>query len=385
MTVEIPEIGIVFWNVGSGDSVSIIVDRKHWLQVDLNHKPDADNADSAYAAIVDELVERLPTRNGRPYLAVFALTHPDQDHCQGFERLLDEVEIGELWFTPRVFDEHTGELCDDAVAFKVEGERRVKKTIALGDGVESGDRVRLIGYSDRLKKEPYKGFPEDKLTTPGSVVLSLDDEDLSDVFRAFIHAPFKENLYEGRDRNDTSLAMQVRLTKAGGDSDLLLFGDHSYPGLRKVFDTNKDDEDVSWGVFLSPHHCSKSAMYWADKAGDDATFRRDIMDDLEKNKSDPGYIIASAEPVPARNKKGDNPPHAKAKRRYEEIVESGHYLVTQEEPSEESPEPITFEATVHGFRLTSESKESVRENKAKVAIGSAVAAPSSPRTPQRYG
>lgn len=385
MTVEIPDIGIVFWNVGSGDSVSIIVDGEHWLQVDLNHKPDADNTDSNYAAVVDELIERLPTRNGRPYLAAFALTHPDQDHCQGFERLLDEVDIGELWFTPRVFDEPTGELCDDAVAFKVEGERRVKKTIDLGDRVESGDRVRLIGYSDRLKKDPYKGFPEDKLTTPGSVVVSLDDEDLSGVFRSFIHAPFKENLYEGRDRNDTSLAMQVRLTKLAGDSNLLLFGDHSYPGLRKVFDTNKDDEDVHWGVFLSPHHCSKSAMYWADKASDDATFRSDIMDDLEKNKSEPGYIIASAEPVPTRNKKGDNPPHAKAKRRYEEIVESGHFLVTKEEPSEKSPKPITFEATVDGFRLTSGSKESVKENKAKAALASAIASPSSPRTPQRYG
>ena len=385
MTVEIPDIGIVFWNVGSGDSVSIIVDEKHWLQVDLNHKSDADNADSVYAPVVDELIDRLPKRNGQPYLAAFALTHPDQDHCKGFERLLDEVHIGELWFTPRVFDEPTGDLCDDAVAFKVEGERRVKKTIKLGDGVESGDRVRLIGYSDRLKKEPYKGFPEDKLTTPGSELRSLDDEDLTGVFRAFIHAPFKENLYEGRDRNDTSLAMQVRLTNAGSDSNVLLFGDHSYPGLRKVFDTNKDDEDVSWGVFLAPHHCSKSAMYWADKAGDDATFRRDIMDDLEKNKSEPGYIIASAEPVPARNKKGDNPPHAKAKRRYEEIVESGHFLVTQEEPSETSPEPITFEATANGFHLSSETNESVKENKAKVAIASAVSSPSSPRTPQRYG
>lgn len=385
MAFNTPDIGVVFWNVGSGDSISVIVDDDHWLQVDINHRSDADEKDSVYAAVVDELVARLPKRNGRPYLAAFALTHPDKDHCQGFERLLDEVDIGELWFTPRVFDEPSEDLCEDAEAFKAEGERRVKKTIEKGGDVSSGDRVRLIGYSDRLKQKPYVGFPEDKLTVPGSAVESLDSVDLADSFRAFVHAPFKENLYEGRDRNDTSLAMQVRLIEDGAESNLLLFGDHSYPGLRKIFDVNKHEDDLSWGVFLAPHHCSKSAMHWADTSDEDPTFRQDIMDDIKDSKAEPGYVVASAEPVPASNKKGDNPPHAKAKRRYEEIIESGHFRVTQEELSKDAPEPIAFEATADGFALMGEASKSKKENKAKATVAAAVATPSSPRASQRYG
>ena len=385
MTFETPKIGVVFWNVGNGDSVSVIVDDEHWVQVDINHKSDADETDSTYTAVVDELVARLPKRNGRPYLAVFVLTHPDQDHCKGFERLLDEVAIGEIWFTPRVFDELSKDLCDDAKAFKAESERRVKVSIEKGDAVSSGDRVRLIGYSDRLEELPYKGFPRNRLTVPGSAVESIDGKDFTGLFRAFIHAPFKENLYKERDRNDTSLAMQVRLYNAGGESNLLLFGDHSYPGLRKIFDINKDKTDLSWGVFLAPHHCSKSAMYWADTADDDAILRSDIMNDIENCKAEPGYIVASAEPVPATNKKGDNPPHAKAKRRYEEIVESGHFLVTQEEPSQDSPEPIVFEATINGFAFLGKSSNSKPENNAQAVVATAISTPSSPPKSQRYG
>ena len=380
-----PNICVVFWNVGNGDSISVIVDDEHWLQIDINHKSDADGTNSTYSAVVDELIARLPKRNRRPYLAAFILTHPDQDHCKGFKRLLEEVEIGEIWFTPRVFDELSKDLCEDAKAFKAESERRVKVSIEKGDAVVSGNRVRLIGYSDRLEEPPYKGFPDSKLTVPGSAVESIDGKDFAGLFRAFIHAPFKENLYKERDRNDTSLAMQIRLYNTGGESNLLLFGDHSYPGLRKIFDINKNKTDLSWGVFLTPHHCSKSAMYWADTAGEDATFRSDIMEDIEGYKAEPGYIVASAEPVPAVNKKGDNPPHAKAKRRYEEIVEPGHFLVTQEVPSQDSPEPIAFEATANGFDFLGKAANSKQENKAQVAVAAAISTPSSPRKPQRYG
>lgn len=385
MKLEIPKPGLVFWNVGSGDSISIVVDDEHWLQVDINHRGDADEDNSAYSAVVDELIEQLPKRNGRPYLAAFALSHPDKDHCLGFKRLLEEVVIGELWFTPRVFDELSDDLCEDAEAFKAEGERRVKKTIEKADAVASGDRVRLIGYSDRLEKAPYKGFPEDKLTVPGTPVESLDGEDLAGSFRAFIHSPFKENLYEGCERNDTSLAMQIRLIAGGCASNVLLFGDHSYPGLRKVFDVTNDEGDLAWAVFLAPHHCSKSAMYWTDKSDADPTLHQDILDDIKESKADPGYIIASAEPIPASNKKGDNPPHVKAKRRYEEIVESGHFLVTQEEPSVSLPAPIAFEATSSGFALAGQTSSSKQENKAKATVAAAVSTPSSPRTSQRYG
>ena len=120
MSFDLPKRGLVFWPVGNGDSTTIIIDSDTYLQVDLNHLEKSDDDDDASWAIVDELVERLPRVNRRPYLAAFVLTHPDQDHCRGFANLLKKVDIGELWFTPRVFLEYNKDLCDDAKEFKKE-------------------------------------------------------------------------------------------------------------------------------------------------------------------------------------------------------------------------------------------------------------------------
>src|SRR5581483_10844107 len=109
---DLPERGVVFWPVGNGDSVTILLGddlrtgREAVIQIDLHHMTQAEDEADPHVAVVDALEEILPTGDdGRPYLSVFLLTHPDQDHCRGFADLLDRVTIGELWFTPRVFRE----------------------------------------------------------------------------------------------------------------------------------------------------------------------------------------------------------------------------------------------------------------------------------------
>jgi beta-lactamase superfamily II metal-dependent hydrolase len=109
---------VMFWPVGTGDSTTVVIQDGIVLQVDLRDFHSADEADDDHAALIDALVENLPTVDGKPYLSTFALTHPDKDHIQGFEDLLDRVTIGEIWFTPRVFIENDQDLCDDAVASK---------------------------------------------------------------------------------------------------------------------------------------------------------------------------------------------------------------------------------------------------------------------------
>ena len=124
--------------------------------------------------MIDELIEILPTPGDQPYLSVFALTHPDLDHCQGFEEfetasshgvhlhkvLCDDTQevrlycfseeraakeraiverfankrviISELWMSPRTFREfrENDDLCDDAQAFHDEAfMRRVEAAI----------------------------------------------------------------------------------------------------------------------------------------------------------------------------------------------------------------------------------------------------------------
>ena len=331
---------IMFWPVGTGDSTSVVVRENVVLQVDLRNLHTADEADDDHVALVDELAENLPKVGGKPYLSAFALTHPDQDHILGFGELLDKVTIGEIWFTPRVFIENDQDLCDDAVAFKEEALRRVAETIASGGEVGAGDRVRLIGYDALLKEEEFAGFPEDRLTIPGNSITEIDGEDYEGEFNAFIHAPFAEETVG--DRNNTSLCMQVVLGDDPSQGGVLLFGDIAYPRIRRIFDTTKEagNEDfLSWKVFLAPHHCSKSAMY--QKEGDSEVLKQDMLDDLAGYQVDGGTIVASSEKVPSSNASGDNPPHAKAKKRYEEVADGG-FLCTHEDG--EPGEPLVFTA-----------------------------------------
>jgi hypothetical protein len=213
-------------------------------------------------AVIDHLVKILPKVDGKPYLSVFVLTHPDEDHCLGFTELLKQVRIGEIWHSPRVFREYPRDLCEDAKAFRKEAKRRVAKTISEKGIVEAGDRVRVIGYDDLLKEEDYKGFPSDRLTIPGNSITDLDGDDYTDRFRAFVHAPFKEDCES--ERNDTSVALQVTLIKDEVKGRALLFGDLCYPTVKRIFDCS-DADNLEWNIFLAPHHCSKSVMYWKDE------------------------------------------------------------------------------------------------------------------------
>ena len=371
---------VMFWPVGTGDSTTIVVQDGIVLQVDLRDLHSGDEADDDHAALVDELVEYLPKVNGKPYLFTFALTHPDKDHIQGFEDLLDRVTIGEIWFTPRVFIENDQDLCDDAVAFKKEAERRVQETINSGGDVGAGDRVRLIGYDALLKEDDFVGFPEDRLTVPGNSITEIDGVDYEGDFNAFIHAPFAEET-DG-DRNNTSLCMQVVLGDDPSKGGVLLFGDIAYPRLRKIIDTTKkagNEEYLAWKVFLAPHHCSKSAMY--QKEGDKEVLKQDILDDLAEYQVDGGVIIASSEKVPSQNASGDNPPHAKAKKRYEEVADGG-FLCTHEDG--EDGERLVFDVS-DGALDAPEVAQAAAASKLADAVDDARGSDSPPSEQVGYG
>lgn len=352
----LPDLGFVFWPVGSGDSTTIVVDDEHVMQVDLRQMEASSDEDDPHAPVGDLLERLLPQRDGKPYLAAFVLTHPDKDHCQGFAGFMDQVSIGEIWLSPRVLSEFDEDLCDDAQAFKEEAERRIKQ--ATSGNTNSGDRVRIIGYSDILDEDEYDGFPEDMLTIPGNEVTEIDGEELSSAFRAFVHAPFKDDAEA--ERNDTSVALQVTLKTAGASCRALLLGDLSNPTVNKIF-SRSDKADLEWNVLLAPHHCSKTVMYVADDDGEEV-LDGTLMSKIDDAGGECRFIVSSSEPIPSRNQSGDNPPHAKAKNRYEEIVEQGHFLCTQEHPSDDEPEPIVIRASDEGCDL-----ESVTESDADLS------------------
>lgn len=347
----LPPQGFVFWPVGTGDTTTIVVGDEMVVQVDLHHLECSESEDDDRLPIVDRLVALLPKVGGKPYLAVFVLTHPDKDHCLGFKELLRRVQIGEIWFSPRIFREYHCDLCGDAVAFVKEAERRVAETIKAKGDVATGDTVRIIGYDELLDEDQFKGFPEDRLSIPGHSVVELDGVDCSDQFCAFIHAPFKHDA-DG-ERNDCSIAMQVELKNDTAAGYALLLGDHCYPTLKRIFEIS-ETETLQWNVLLAPHHCSKSAMYWTDEGAEEASLHQDILDMMADAALSPGYIIASSDPIPSSNKSGDNPPHARAKKRYEETAPD-KFLCTQEHYEGDNPVPIVFTLTETGLAYSAPS------------------------------
>ncbi|WP_405014089.1 hypothetical protein [Kitasatospora sp. NBC_01539] len=372
---ELPESGLVFWPVGTGDSTTIVVDENTVVQVDLHDMKSADEDDAVVAAVIDRLEETLPRPDGEtPYLALFALTHADLDHCGGFADLLDSsILIGEIWATPRLWRELSDdtEMCEDARRFQEEVERRVQATLAAvekGHEPASGDRVLIIGYDDDRELHSYSELPDAYFTGPGHTITSIDGVSVSDRFEAFVHAPFHDDC--AGERNDTSLALQIQLRHPDGTvGRALLLGDLAYPTIKKIFDYSEGHnraDRLAWDVLLSPHHCSKKVMY---ATGEDGTEERkqDILDQLADHASDDAYIVASARPFRDEDKTGDNPPHLLAKEAYEEIT-SNPILCTGEYPTEEAPHPVVF-ALEPGEGLVLQDVEELEEARLTKSAG----------------
>lgn len=358
----LPKKGFVHWPVGNGDSTTVVVrDNELVMQVDLKHMEKSEDEGEPTWPVIDHLVRTLPKKNGKPYLAVFALTHPDKDHIQGFEELNKKVLIGELWHTPRVFRdyEENATMCEDALAFRKEAHRRANVMKDKGTSTASGDRVRVIGHDDIMAEEPYRSLPQSARTTPGTSVTELDGVDVSATFNAFIHSPFKED--QDADRNDTSLTMHIRLVEGSKDAQALLFGDIAYKTLRVIYDKTKErpergnEKYLEWDILLAPHHCSKAAMYVDD------VVKEDILDDFREYKRSDPHIVASCHHT---FDKGDLPPHRKARNRYEEVVDkTDHFICTQEYPTKKETEPVVFELDAAGLKLR--PTETKREDGAK--------------------
>ncbi|MDP9347188.1 MAG: hypothetical protein M3P44_16045 [Actinomycetota bacterium] len=382
MALPLPDRGIVFAPVGCGDSTTVAIDADTIVLIDIHHVGDSEDDDDPRLPIVDELIDALPKREGKPYLAAFGATHLDTDHICGFARLLDEATIGDLWFTPRVLWDQD-DLCDDAKAFRDEAERRIKKLKADGD-VGSGDRIRIIGYHDSLKEHSdiYENLPEGAVTVPGSEFTAIDGEDFDGTFRAFVHAPFKED--GDKDRNDTSFGLQITLSDGDADFKAIVLGDLAYPTVNRIFERS-DDEDLEFDVFLGPHHCSKSVMYWQGPDDDEAKLQQGLLDKIEAAARVGAYIVASSGPIPASNNVGDNPPHAKAAARYREIVDDEHFVCTGEHPTEDAPEPLVFELTATGVALRAATAASAAASSVAKAVSEARGSTRPPQQPVGFG
>lgn len=117
--------------------------------------------------------------------------------------------------------------------------------------------------------------------------------------------------------------------------------------IGKIFEVsaaNGNDERLSWDVLLAPHHCSKHAVY------ENGEVRQDILDALEETARAGARVVSSSHAFRDADKTGDNPPHLKARDRYQEIVDYP-VLCTMEHGSDEGPNAVVFEVDGAGVHL----------------------------------
>ena len=354
---------IKFYPVGNGDCSLITIggaNKKMMFDCNFRQKAEDDN-DEMYDVLGDLLDNELTTKKcGLPFLDAFLLTHPDQDHCRSFADKFylgdpdavspsakDEkkILIGELWYSPRVFEEQTGDLNADAKAFKKEAKRRMalyKSDPRKAD--KDGNRIRIIGWTDN---PDLKGL-EDRIVTPGNTISEVNGTNCR-YFEMFIHAPFKNDI-SGEDRNMTSIVSQLRFDseKEHQVARIFLAGDTEWRIIEEIMDKTSDDNNLKWDLLEAPHHCSYK--FFADDREDDPNQKS--LDFLEKRESN-SFVISSSKVV---KQNSDNPPCQKAKNRYTDRVGKSNFLCTSGTSEDESDKPIIFVIDNDGLKLL-EDKE----------------------------
>ena len=211
---------VTFFPVGNGDTALILLSDSSSILIDCNIVEESEDDEESRYDVHDHLLNILKKVDRIPHLDAFILTHPDEDHCRGIDKVFyvgdpnkysesDKngglVIIDELWFTPRIFSEYTGDLCDYAKIIKKEAERRID-LFRSSDQMKykAGNRIRVIGYSDNPDLEGLESI----ITTPGNTI-NLINNDLKDDFYLFVHAPFKDDDEDNSDRNTTSGVLQA--------------------------------------------------------------------------------------------------------------------------------------------------------------------------------
>lgn len=362
---------IKFYPVGNGDCSLVNIGGANMkMMFDCNFRQQAEDDNEEMFDVLGDLIDNELTKKcGLPFLDAYLLTHPDQDHCRGFEekfyqgdpdqikdddKKANKILIGELWYSPRVFEEYNTELCDDAVAFKKEADRRMKlyKTDPKKAN-RDGNRIRIIGWTGTKELEGLDA----RITAPGNLVNEVNGTTCR-YFEMFIHAPFKDDI-ENADRNESSIVSQLRFKSDKNKDDIarvFLAGDAEWHVWERIMDKTDKDDYLHWDLLEAPHHCSHT--FFNDDCEDDP--KQTSLDFLDKKETG-AFIVASSKVI----KKYDNePPCETSKKRYEEKVGKGNFFCTSGTSNDEVDQPLVFdiEDGAIGLRSDGEKEKSCQNN-----------------------
>lgn len=359
---------ITFFPVGNGDMTLIVLGDETAMRIliDCNIRGAADDMNDKTRNVAQDLRDRLKRDDkGRPYIDVFAWSHPDQDHCRGIRNHFylgdraaypddkkpdkeKRILIRQMWSSPIVYrrasKDHT--VCEDAKALNTEAKRRVEvardKKFA---GVQDGDRILILGEDENGKTDDL-----------GPILVKVD-EDInaingarSSVFKARLLAPLpisKDECQEEEFRkNHSSIILNIELADdasrktvkeflTGGDAEVLIW--------EKLWEKHKKSPAVlAYDLLQTPHHCSWHSLSRDSRSelGDKAKVSEDAKSALSQIHGG-GTIVASSDPIKDDDK---DPPCYAAKLEYESITDGakGEFVCTGSYPSESSPAPLEY-------------------------------------------
>lgn len=370
---------IKYYPVNNGDMSLITLKDNSTMLIDCNiREGDKDSDDNSIYNVKEDLLKSIQKRNNNPFLDLFILSHPDEDHCRGFKknfykgapkdyndtnRKNEEIIIDEIWVTSMLF---TTEQSNDANSIRNEVNRR--KRLTGTEKEKRGNRLRLIGYDEDKKFENVTSY------VPGNEINEFNDKTY-DNFSLFIHAPFKKDLIKSKankDRNSSSIVVQARFKDNSTDADHVtyaLFGGDSdhyiWEKIIEISENNNNSKYLKWDLFLAPHHCSwtyfNNVPYDIEENQTPKEYSLKLLNDYKEAK---GKIISSSIKIV---KEKPNPPHKPAKDEYIKTLDTkDDFFELAIIPKESAPEPVEFIINNNGATKSTE--------KAKVAITSGGAA-----------
>ncbi|MEL6945616.1 MAG: hypothetical protein AAFO82_23415, partial [Bacteroidota bacterium] len=309
---------------------------------------------------------------------LFILTHPDDDHCHGFEKHFytgkpnnysdkdkgeNKILIDEMWVTKLIY----GEVCSDAETIREEVKRRRKLYDSTDRSNETPyNRLSMIGYDTDAT------FGNCPYHIPGDLVKDFVGITHTNL-EIFIHSPFKKSLIEAQaknDRNASSIVCQYKLKRDDSNAyfNLLEGGDADHYRWKTIKEKSKKHNNLDrleYDVMLAPHHCSWT--FYNDVSYDDhpdpQETSKEIIRDF-RDKNDKSYIVASCKEILDNN---DNPPHHPAKKEYiKDLGDKKRFICTAEYPTKADPKPIQFELNSYKW-VKSEDSNSRTTQKAATA------------------
>lgn len=356
--------------VDNGDMTLIELESGRKILIDVNIRGAADNPDDSTPDVAKMLREKLKRDSqGRLYVDVFLLSHPDKDHCLGLERHFhlgspdtysksdDKIFIREIWSSPIVFRRASRILilCPDASSFSTEARRRVRYFRENGLArVGDGNRIQIMGEDENGKTDDLGSI----LVKVGQLVTKVNGVvDYSMTAKLLGPLPKSDNEEEeealAKNRSSVILSFDI---KGGGVNDACRFltgGDAEVAVWERLWTEHQNTDWLEYDILQTPHHCSWRSLShdsWSN-LGEKAKVSEDARNALSQGRSG-AFIVASCKPISAND---SDPPCIRAKREYEAIAKevSGEFLCTGEYPTKKSPDVMEFEIDKSGPRLKS--------------------------------